>query len=290
MELAAFAPHARQGSSRPDDSGKIDMIPLRLGISTCPNDTYIYEALISGLENSPFKWSVTFADVQTLNEMVLQGRLDVAKVSCGVLPLVQSDYRLLSCGGAMGFGCGPLLLSSRKGQLFAPDEETILPGKNTTAALLFRFWASEAHGISHPKVSYAFFDEVYSSLCSDRKKQGVVIHEKRFTWSDDNLGLLTDLGAFWESRTRSPIPLGCAVAKKSLGEEAILAVEQEIRESLELAHSRKKLVSDFIRSKAKITDDSVIERHIRLFVSDFTREIGNSGRKALEVLSQHVFL
>lgn len=266
------------------------MIPLRLGISTCPNDTYIYEALISGLDGSPFRWNVTFADVQTLNEMVLQGRLDVAKVSCGVLPFVQRDYRLLSCGGAMGFGCGPLLLSSRKGQLFNPGEETVLPGKNTTAALLFRFWASEAQGISHPKVSYAFFDEVYSSLCSNRKKQGVVIHEKRFTWSDDNLGLLADLGAFWESRTSSPIPLGCAVAKKSLGEETILAVEREIRKSLDQARSRKSLVSKFIREKAQIADDSVIERHIRLFVSDFTREIGDSGKKALEILSRHVFL
>lgn len=266
------------------------MIPLRLGISTCPNDTYIYEALISGLDGSPFKWSVTFADVQTLNEMVLSGMLDVAKVSCGVLPLVQRDYRLLSCGGAMGFGCGPLLLSSRKGQQFEPDEETVLPGKNTTAALLFRFWASESQHISQPKISYAFFDEVYSSLCSNRKRQGVVIHEKRFTWSDDNLGLLTDLGAFWESRTKSPIPLGCAVAKKSLGEETIRSVEQEIRTSLDLARSRKDLVSEFIREKAKIADDSVIERHIRLFVSDFTREIGESGRKALDILSQHASL
>ncbi len=266
------------------------MIPLRLGISTCPNDTYIYESLIFGQEGSPFEWRVTFADVQTLNEMVLQGALDVAKVSCGVLPFIQDAYRLLSCGGAMGFGCGPLLLASRKGESFRPDEETLLPGKNTTAALLFRFWASEMYGISRPKVSYAFFDEVYSSLCSSRNRQGVVIHEKRFTWAEDNLGLLTDLGAFWESRTSSPIPLGCAVAKKSLGEEAILAVEREIRKSLDWARSRKNLVSEFIREKAQIADDSVIERHIRLFVSDFTREIGISGQKALEILSRHASL
>lgn len=266
------------------------MIPLRLGISTCPNDTYIYEALVSGLDGSPFKWNVTFADVQTLNEMVLQGKLDVAKVSCGVLPLVQRDYRLLSCGGAMGFGCGPLLLSSRKGQLFDPDGETSLPGKNTTASLLFRFWAKEAQGVSLPKVSFAFFDEVYSSLCANRKRQGVVIHEKRFTWAEDGLGLLTDLGAFWELQTKSPIPLGCAVAKKSLGAETILAIEGEIRESLDLARSREKMISDFIRSKAQIADDSVIERHIRLFVSDFTREIGDLGRKALEILGRHASL
>lgn len=266
------------------------MIPLRLGISTCPNDTFIYESMVFGMEGSPFKWNVTFADVQTLNEMVLAGALDVAKVSCGVLPSIQENYRLLSCGGAMGFGCGPLLLSSQKGAPFSPEWETVLPGKNTTASLLFRFWALETRAISHPKVSYAFFNEVYDSLRSGKKKQGVVIHEKRFTWADDGLGLLVDLGAFWESRTDSPIPLGCAVAKKTLGDEKILAIEREIRESLARAESRRKMVSDFIREKAQIADDSVIEKHIRLFVSDFTREIGPSGRKALDILSRHASL
>lgn len=263
------------------------MIPLRLGISTCPNDTFIYESMVFGLEGSPFEWNVTFADVQTLNEMVLAGTLDVAKVSCGVLPLVRDNYRLLSCGGAMGFGCGPLLLSSRKGESFSPERETVLPGKNTTASLLFRFWASETLSISHPKVSFAFFNEVYDSLCSGEKKQGVVIHEKRFTWARDGLGLLVDLGAFWESRTNSPIPLGCAVARKTLGGEMIAAIECEIRESLSRARSRKKMVSDFIREKAQIADDSVIESHIRLFVSDFTREIGPSGLRSLEILSRY---
>ena len=111
---------------------------LKLGISTCPNDTFIYEALLQGLENSPFEWKVTFADVQTLNEMVLRGELDVAKISAQVYPHIAETYRCLGCGGAIGYGCGPLLLSSESGT-FNPELSTTLPGANTTAALLFKF-------------------------------------------------------------------------------------------------------------------------------------------------------
>jgi len=266
------------------------MISLRLGISTCPNDTFIYEALVRGMEGSAFQWNVTFADVQTLNEMVLRGELDVAKVSCGVLPLVQKDYELLSCGGAMGYGCGPLLLSSKTPAQFNPSKETVLPGKNTTASLLFRFWYAKTQGSMAPKVSYAFFNEVYDGLLSGKNAQGVVIHEKRFTWEKDRLGLLTDLGAFWEAETESPIPLGCSVAKKTLGCATIAAVEAEIRRSLDLAYTRLEPVSEFIREKAQIPDDAVILKHIRMFVTDFTRDMGKPGRKALQILAEHVSL
>lgn len=263
------------------------MISLKLGISTCPNDTFIYEALIRGISGSPFHWEVVFADVQTLNEMVLRGELDVAKVSCGVLPLLQ-NYRLLSCGGAMGYGCGPLLLSAQKNGKFRLDAATALPGENTTASLLFRFWAARTQKAYHPSVSYAFFNDVYDGILSGKNLQGVVIHEKRFTWERDGLGLLADLGAFWEEETRSPIPLGCSVVKKTLEESIVNAVEDEIRQSLDWAWNRPALVSDFIREKAQIPDDAVIEKHIRMFVTDFTRDIGDSGRRAIEFLKTQI--
>ncbi|PBC73918.1 1,4-dihydroxy-6-naphthoate synthase [Fibrobacter intestinalis] len=264
------------------------MQKLRLGISTCPNDTFIYEALVQGLIHSEFAWEVTFADVQTLNEMVLAGNLDVAKVSCGVLPQIQSNYRLLSCGGAMGYGCGPLLLSSRKSASFDPASKTFLPGKNTTAAALFFFWFATTQGGRRPIVSYAFFDEIYQKLLSGQCFQGVVIHEKRFTWEQDDLKSLVDLGAFWEAETRSPIPLGCTVAKKNLESPGILAVENEIRRSLDFAWKRPNLVSDFIRKKAQIADNSVIEKHIRMFVTEFTRDIGSDGERSLDYLMKHL--
>lgn len=255
---------------------------LKLGISTCPNDTYIYENLIAGLHASSFSWEVTFADVQTLNEMVLQGELDVAKVSCGVLTEMDERYQILSCGGAMGYGCGPLLLSS-KGFSFDSLSEISLPGKNTTAALLFKYWFMKTWQGS-PNVDYALFDAVYRDLKSGRITQGVVIHEHRFTWKRDGLYLIQDLGAFWESSVRSPVPLGCAVAKRSLGTSVITEVEQEIRDSLALARGRSETVTPFIREKAQIEDRTVIEAHIQMFVNEFSQDIGIEGAQALQTL------
>lgn len=255
---------------------------LSLGISTCPNDTYIYESLVKGLENSPFEWDVHFADVQTLNEMVIAGKLDVAKVSAQIYPKVESDYFCLGCGGAIGYGCGPLLLSSSKDS-FDQASATVLPGMNTTAALLFKFWFSKKFG-DKPELQFALFNEVYEGLLSKKFVQGVTIHEHRFTWKRDGLFLLQDLGAFWEQETGSPIPLGIAVARKNLGAEVIAQVESEIRRSLSMARSRHELVTPFIDELAQISDKSVIEAHIRMFVNDFSQDVGERGRAALDFL------
>ena len=255
---------------------------LSLGISTCPNDTYIYEALVRGLKGSPFEWDVHFADVQTLNEMVCRGELDVAKVSAQVYPQVERDYVCLGCGGAIGYGCGPLLLSSNA-DAFDPDETTVLPGANTTAALLFKFWHAKKYG-GEPKVSYALFDEVYRGLLSGKFRQGVTIHEHRFTWKCDGLHMLQDMGEFWESQTGSPIPLGIAVARREFSPLTIADIESEIKNSLREARSRQFLVTDFIREKAQIDDENVIESHIRMFVNDFSEGVGEAGRKALDFL------
>lgn len=255
---------------------------LSLGISTCPNDTFIYEALIAGLKGSPFEWEVHFADVQTLNEMVLRGELDVAKVSAQIYPQVEKNYHCLECGGAIGYGCGPLLLSS-KGDTFDPDGETVLPGKNTTAALLFKYWYNHEFG-GEPRLRFALFDEVYRGLLAKQFSQGVTIHEHRFTWKRDELHMLQDLGAYWEKSTGAPIPLGIAVARRSLSSETIQFVQQEIRQSLDMAWARKELVTPFIEEKAQIDDRNVIESHIKMFVNDFSRDVGASGKMALDNL------
>ncbi len=255
---------------------------LSLGISTCPNDTFIYENLIAGLENSPFEWDVHFADVQTLNEMVRRGELDVAKVSAQVYPKIESEYACLSCGGAIGYGCGPLLLSSESAA-FNPQKPVTLPGAETTAALLFKFWFSKTQN-SARQVNFALFDQVYRSLCAHDIAQGVVIHEHRFTWKRDGLYLLQDLGAFWEKRTGTPIPLGIAVARRSLGKKANAWVEGEIRESLRLAQERPETVTPFIDVHAQIDDPEVIKSHIRMFVNDFSENVGERGRASLEYL------
>ena len=255
---------------------------LKLGISTCPNDTYIYEALVHGLENSPFEWNVHFADVQTLNEMVSRGELDVAKVSAQVYPKIESGYACLSCGGAIGYGCGPLLLSSESDS-FNPQKPVTLPGADTTAALLYKFWFGKTQQ-GERKLNYALFDQVYRSLRSKEISQGVVIHEHRFTWKRDGLYLLQDLGAFWEQSTGTPIPLGIAVAKKTLGESVISVIESEIRKSLNIARARQDLVTPFIDKLAQIDDCKVMEAHIRMFVNDFSENVGESGKAALDHL------
>lgn len=255
---------------------------LSLGISTCPNDTFIYENLVKGLKNSPFQWEVHYADVQTLNEMVMAGKLDVAKVSARIFPAVQETYQVLGCGGAIGYGCGPLLLSSRGGS-FDSGVSTVLPGKNTTAALLFRFWYEKNFG-DRPRLQYAFFDEVYRGLLAGSVSQGVTIHEHRFTWKRDGLHLLQDLGAYWEQETQSPIPLGIAVAKKSFSQEMVAQIESEIRESLKMAWARGEMVTPFIQKMAQIEEKNVIESHIKMFVNDFTETIGEKGTASLERL------
>ena len=255
---------------------------LSLGISTCPNDTFIYENLIKGLEGSPFQWEVHYADVQTLNEMVMAGKLDVAKVSAQIYPQIRENYRVLGCGGAIGYGCGPLLLSSKE-DVFDITANTTLPGKNTTAALLFKFW-HEKNFWGNPRVCYAFFDEVYRGLLAGSIPQGVTIHEHRFTWKQDGLHLLQDLGAFWEQETKTPIHLGSAVAKNGLPQEIVLQIESEIRESLKMAWARGEMVTSFIQEKAQIEHKNVIESHIKMFVNDFSERIGEKGETALQHL------
>lgn len=257
--------------------------PLTLGISPCPNDTFIFEAWITGARSTTSGGlpppHTSFFDVQNLNESAQRGEFDVVKVSCGNLPYLTKEYEILSCGGAMGFGCGPLLLSSSHAP-FDPTVETWLPGKNTTAALLFKHWAP-----SSAKIRYALFDEVYRALLRGEAMQGVVIHEHRFTFARDGLNCLLDLGGFWEESMHSPIPLGVIVARKTLGSQRIQEIENAIKASLQSAWMRKDLVTPFIREHAQDTDPLVMEQHIRMFVNDFTRDIGPQGRLALDRLN-----
>jgi len=247
---------------------------LKLGISTCPNDTFIYQNLIEGKVKTPCPISVEFADVQTLNEKVLRGELDMAKISCAVYPLVEDKYSVLSSGGAMGYGCGPLLLSSAGGD-FDAESPVYLPGENTTAAKLLKFWRN------HTDIKYMRFDELYRNLCEKKIKQGVTIHEHRFTWERDGLHLIADLGEFWEQKLNLPVPLGCAVIKKELGEELAKQMDLCVQESLRLAWERPEPITDFIRKHAQIEDDKVILQHINMFVNEYSMNRGEEGKRAL---------
>jgi len=249
-------------------------VKISLGISTCPNDTFIYQNLIEGKVKTPCPISVEYADVQTLNEKVLKGELDMAKVSCAVYPLVKDKYNILDSGGAMGYGCGPLLLSSFS-EKFDPELPVYLPGKQTTAAALFNFWIQKTKPHTPYPIPHTLkFDDLYRGLCEKKIKQGVVIHEHRFTWQRDGLHLIADLGAYWEQEMQAPIPLGCTVIKKDLGEELAKEMDLCVQKSLKLAWERKEPITDFIRKLAQINDDAVILQHIKMFVNEYSLNRG----------------
>ena len=257
---------------------------LKIGVSPCPNDTFIFHALLKQLiDTGGFEFEATFADVQSLNEGAQSGDYDIVKISYGNLWNVQDKYGLLYSGGAMGYGCGPLLLSTKSNSL-DPDIPVGVPGENTTANALLQFWA-ESEGVEF-NAEYAFFDELYRDLLNGKRVQSVVIHENRFTYEKDGLYLICDLGEYWEKKTESPIPLGGIVIRRDLGCDVARKVDGLIRQSVEFAWDNPEESKSFIKEHAQDTEDSVITSHIGLYVNDFSAHMGDRGKSAVERLQR----
>ena len=259
---------------------------LKIGISPCPNDTFIFHALLNHLiDVDTFEFEVAFADVQSLNNGAQAGDLDIVKISYGNLWNVQDKYGLLYSGGAMGYGCGPLLLSAKVNNL-DPDIPVGVPGENTTANALLKFWAAGEHVIY--KAEYASFDELYRDLLNGDRTQCLVIHENRFTYEQDGLCLICDLGEYWEEKTEAPIPLGGIVVRRNLGEDVARKVDSLIRESVEFAWKNPGKSETFIKEHAQETETSIIKSHIGLYVNNFSAHMGNKGKVAIGRLQQLV--
>ncbi len=257
---------------------------LKIGISPCPNDTFIFHALLKHLiDVDTFEFVVTFADVQSLNEGAQDGDFDIVKISYGNLWNVQGGYGLLYSGGAMGYGCGPLLLSTESNSL-DQDIPVGVPGENTTANALLRFWAA-GESLTY-KAEYAFFDELYRDLLNGDRIQSLVIHENRFTYENDGLYLICDLGEYWEKKTEAPIPLGGIVIRRDLGEDVARKVDGLIRRSVEFAWNNPEKSEFFIKEHAQETKECVVKSHIGLYVNDFSAHIGDKGKVAIERLQQ----
>ncbi len=257
---------------------------LKIGISPCPNDTFIFHALLHRLINDvSYEFEVTFADVQSLNEGAQAGDFDIVKISYGNLWNVQDTYGLLYSGGAMGYGCGPLLLST-KSNCFNMHIPVGVPGKDTTANALLRFWA-DREGVTY-KAEYAYFDELYRELLKGTRVQGLVIHENRFTYEKDGLYLVCDLGEYWEDKTSAPIPLGGIVIRRALGAETARMVDGLIRQSIEFAWKEPEMSAGFIREHAQETENSVVKSHIEMYVNDFSAHMGDKGEAAVTMLQQ----
>lgn len=254
---------------------------LTLGFSPCPNDTYIFYALVHNhipLQQLCFAPPI-LADVETLNSLALKAQLDVTKLSFHALGHVLDDYIMLSAGAALGRGCGPLLVT-RPGP--SPDMQRAaiaIPGTYTTAALLLRLFASEADNLHVMR-----FDEIMPAVLAGKVDAGVIIHESRFTYQGLGLVPIRDLGEWWEDLTGLPIPLGCIAVRRNLPKEITARVDLAVQASLQWARQHPDQCMGYIRQHAREIRDSVLQSHIGLYVNDFSLGIGNEGREAVREL------
>ncbi|MEX2570999.1 MAG: 1,4-dihydroxy-6-naphthoate synthase [Gemmatimonadota bacterium] len=256
------------------------MKPLTLGFSPCPNDTFIFHALVHGIVGVPdLAFEPTLADVETLNLAAAAAELDVAKVSYGALPFLLDRYRLLRSGGALGRGCGPLLVALRPTRSDAIGELSIaIPGRLTTANLLLRLF--------EPRVAETVtmeYDRIMPAVAAGEVDAGLIIHESRFTYPQHGLVKIVDLGQWWEEATGSPIPLGAIVARRSLGERTS-DVEGAIRASVERALADPSASAGYVRRHAQEMSDEVTRQHIDLYVNEFSIDVGDAGERSVKEL------
>jgi 1,4-dihydroxy-6-naphthoate synthase len=250
---------------------------LTLGISPCPNDVFLFSGLLLGhVRAEGLRFETVFEDVETLNGAAQRGELDVVKISYANYVRIEDDYELLPCGGALGRGVGPLLLVNGGAGAFDPAREVLVPGENTTANFLLDFYLARREV---PK-RFATFDAVYDELCNRPGAQGVVIHEKRFTYGADGLTLVRDLGEHWENETGHPIPLGAIAVRRGLG--IAEAAADAIRRSLDWAHSHEAEALGLCRIHARDFTDAVMRAHIGLYVNRYSRDLGADGSEAVE--------
>mgnify|MGYP001153404403 CR=1 FL=1 len=254
---------------------------LSLGFSPCPNDTYIFHALVCGTAAIPgISFRERLEDVETLNRLALAGELDVSKVSCHLYGHIRDDYVMLSSGAALGRGCGPLLVSRDGGGAARLKGRPIaVPGRYTTAALLLRLFDP---GLDN--LAYMPFNEIMPAVVRGEVAAGVIIHESRFTFGEYGLKRVVDLGEWWERDSGQPIPLGGIVARRSLGMDTARAIGDAIRASIDHARENPAAAIDYIRSHAQEMSDEVCAAHIGLYVNEFSRDLGNDGREAIRVL------
>ena len=256
---------------------------LSIGYSPCPNDTFIFYALAHG--QIPLQYfslaPPVLDDVETLNQWALKGKLDVTKLSFHALGHVLDRYVMLSSGAALGRGCGPLLVTRPDVSLDFSSSTIAIPGRYTTAAMLLKLYAPKAKQLRVMR-----FEEIMPAITEGKVEAGVIIHESRFTYQDNGLVPVQDLGEWWEELTGLPIPLGCIAAQRSLGHDVLAELDRSIRSSLEWARENPQECMGYIRGYAQEMEDSVLQSHIGLYVNDFSLDIGEEGKAAVSELLQ----
>ncbi|MEU9405400.1 1,4-dihydroxy-6-naphthoate synthase [Streptomyces sp. NPDC048281] len=257
---------------------------LRIAYSPCPNDTFVFDALAHGRIPDAPALDVTFADIDITNGMAERGESDALKVSYAVLPYVLDEYALLPCGGALGRGCGPLVLTREAGADLT-GRTVAVPSEKSTAYLLFRLWAADTltdGGVG--EIVVMPFHEIMPAVRDGKVDAGLVIHEARFTYQNYGLHKLADMGEHWESTTGLPIPLGAIIAKRSLGAEALTRLAGSIRASVHAAWDDPEVSRPYVMAHAQEMDPAVADQHIGLYVNEFTSELGEDGYAAVRGL------
>ncbi|MEU1827480.1 1,4-dihydroxy-6-naphthoate synthase [Streptomyces abikoensis] len=262
--------------------------PLKIAYSPCPNDTFVFDAWAHGRIPGAPALDVTFADIDITNGMAERGEFDVLKVSYAVLPWVLDEYALLPCGGALGRGCGPLVLTREADGPAEPADlagKTVaVPSERSTAYLLFRLWAAAEVPGGVGEVVVLPFHEIMPAVRDGKVDAGLVIHEARFTYRNYGLRKLADMGEHWESTTGLPIPLGAIIAKRSLGAERLRELAETARASVRMAWDDPAASRPYVLAHAQEMDQAVADQHIGLYVNEFTAGLGEEGYAAVRGL------
>jgi 1,4-dihydroxy-6-naphthoate synthase len=264
-------------------SGRSEMKrTLSLGYSPCPNDTFIFYALVHRkIDTASLVFKEILEDVETLNQMAQQAKLDITKVSFHAFGHLRDTYCLLRSGGALGKGCGPLVVARDNYSMQDLKGKTIaIPGELTTAFLLLQIFDPELK----QKIRIMPFHQIIGAVKSGEVDAGLIIHESRFTYQEEGLEQIIDLGAWWEQGTGLPVPLGCIIARRDLGRDLVQRTDALIRKSLAYAFSNGEETKTYIKRHAQELDEHVIDRHIRLYVNDYSLDIKDEGVHAVEEL------
>lgn len=261
------------------------MRPLSIGYSPCPNDTFIFYALVNGKINTgDLVFKETLLDVETLNRMALGSQFDITKISYHALCFIREDYCLLRSGSALGRGCGPLIVSKKANTLKGLQGYRIaIPGRLTTANLLLQLFAFDS-GIQFSSYIEMPFYRIMDSVSKGDVDAGLIIHEGRFTFQHYGLKKVADLGEWWEDTTGLPLPLGGILAKRNLGKDVIKKVDSLVRKSIEYSLSHREEPKVYIKQHSQELEDQVIEQHINLYVNDYSLDIGKEGLSAVREL------
>jgi 1,4-dihydroxy-6-naphthoate synthase len=261
---------------------------LTLGFSPCPNDTFIFDALVNNkIDTEGLTFDVILDDVQTLNNRAIKQELDISKISYGVLALVVEHYLVLNAGGALGKGVGPLLITGKENVRdgkpeFNPQTMSVaIPGEHTTAHMLF----NTAYPSARNK-RFMLFSEIENAVLDRKTDAGVIIHENRFTYMNKGLVRIVDLGEYWEQLTRSPIPLGGIIMKRTFSPDLIKKVDRLIRSSVEYAFKHYPVISSYVKQHSQEMEEEVMKKHIDLYVNNYSLSLEDDGKAAVMKMLQ----